>query len=101
MHALAADIANGQRHTARQLPLDVEAPLVGARLKIVRVESIGIDGAGRAEGPERFGGGKRVGWQGVVRIDRLGKLAAARKWWIQGENRVVVELGDVVIDAET
>src|SRR5258708_37705064 len=101
MHAFAANIANGQRHAARQLPLDVEAPLIGARLKIVWVESIGIDGAGRAEGPERFGGGERVGWQDVARIDRLGKLAAARQLRIQGENRGGVDPVEAVKDCRT
>src|ERR1700720_3092051 len=79
--------------------LDAKAPLHHTRLEIIRVKSIGVDDTGRAEDTERIGEANGVRVCDHAARCGVGEGYAPRKRRIQIQDRVVVELLNVVVNA--
>ena len=94
-----ADVANVQRHVKRQAALNVEAPLIHHRLEVVLVQHVGADGGAAVDHAKRIGERQRiVGVHQPVVGGVVVEVRAARERRIQVQNRVVVQLVNVVVN---
>ena len=98
---LAADISDTQSRFPWKAALDIEAPLRHIRLEIIEAQHVGVGERSRAWRAERIGEviDGRAGHEHAIR-DRVREVRTSGQRRIQIQDRVVIQLVNVVVDPE-